>query len=158
MGVETAIILGGLAVGATAAQMSAAEDAEDKQYAAAQEQKKARQEQDAANASQAAAEKRRQIREERVKRARVLQSATSTGTTGSSGETGAVAGLSTQLGANLGANLGTLQTAQNISIFSQTSADLMTQANALQADSQFWGQVAGLSMMAANASMPSGKK
>lgn len=157
MGIETALILGGIAVAATGAQMSAAEDAEDKQYAAAQEQKKARQEQDAMNSAQAAAERRRQIREERVKRARVLQSAAATGTTGSSGEAGAVSGLSTTLSANIGSNLGALQSAQNISIFSQASADFMSAANAKQADSQFWGQIAGLSMMGAQAAMP-GKK
>lgn len=152
MGIEV-MILGGLALGATAKSMSDAEDAEDMQYAAAQEQKKARQEQDAMNASQAAAERRRQVREERVKRARVLQSAAATGTTGSSGEIGAIGGLGTTLSANIGSNLGALQSAQNISIFSQTSADFMSQANALQADSQFWGQVSGLSMQGASMAM-----
>lgn len=155
MGITGAILVG-VGVAATGMQMSAAEKAEDASYAAAQEQKKIRQEQEAANAAQAAAERRRQIREERVKRARVIQTATATGTSGSSGEIGAVGGLSTNLSSNIGTNLGALQTAKNISIFSQASADFISQSNALQQESQFWGQIAGLSMQAASAGVGTG--
>lgn len=138
--------LGVALLGATGMQMAAAEDAEDASYEASQQQKKIREEQSAANAAQAAAERRRQIREERVKRARVMQSAQAAGVAGSSGEMGALGGMSTNLNSNIGANLGALQTANNISIFSQASADFMSQANALQQESQFWGQIGSLSM------------
>lgn len=147
MGITAAVI----AIGATGYSMSQAEDAEDKQYAAAQEQKKSRQEQDAMNASQAAAERRRQVREERVRQARVMQASQAAGTTGSSGEMGASFGMATNLSANIGQNLGALQSANNISIFSQNAANLFSEANALQADSQFWGQVGGLAMQGASA-------
>lgn len=63
-------------------------------------------EQKAALAQQAADERRQQIREERVKRARVLQASENTGASDSSGEIGALGGLSTNLSTNIGVNAG----------------------------------------------------
>lgn len=139
-----------VAVGATAYSASQAEDAEDAQYEAAQNQKKAQTEQRAVNYAQSAKERRTQLREERIRRARLTQTATNTGTAESSGYLGASSGLVTQLGANLGENLSMIGSANRISLFSQASADSMSQANALNAQSQMWGQVASLAMSGAS--------
>jgi hypothetical protein len=112
----------GILIAGTAASIDAQRDAKKSQRAAANEQR-------AQNASQAAKERRQQIREERIKRARVLQASENTGVQSSSGELGAVAGLSTNLSSNIGTNLGSLQTAQQISLFEQQAADHMTRAN-----------------------------
>lgn len=116
-------ILTALAVGTAAVTVDSAE----KQRKAASQsrtaQMKIQSEQRAANAGEAASERRRQIREERVRRARVLQSAENTGMAESSGELGALGAISTNLSSNIGTNLGKLQTAENISIFSQDVAD-----------------------------------
>ena len=86
----------------------------------------------AQNASEAARELRQQVREERIKRARILQSASNTGTAGSSGELGAISNISTNLGANLGANAGNINRANQISIFEQKAADLFSNAQLAQ--------------------------
>jgi hypothetical protein len=80
-------------------------------------------EEKASNASEAALERRRQIREERVKRARILQSAENTGVEGSSGELGAIGSLATTLSANLGTNLGRITSANRVSGINQGLAD-----------------------------------
>lgn len=132
----------GVAAGATAYSMQQAENAEDAQYEAAQEQKKAMQSQRAQNESQAMTERRRQLREERVKRARILATSQASGATASSGEVGALGSLSTELSSNLGFNAGALSNASDISIFNQKAADFTSEANKLGAESQMWGQVA----------------
>lgn len=146
MGIEIGLLA--QIVGATSAVVGAVEgikarnDAKDAAGRAAEEQRKARAEQAAGNAATAAAEKRQQIREERVRRARILQGAENTGVEGSSGEMGAIGSLSTQLGANLGFNLGAIQRAENIGVFNQNAANAGTdlqnaQINASNADSLF---------------------
>ena len=124
MGLEAALAVASLAV-----TVKSGLDANKQAKIAATEQLKAKAEQKASNAAQAAAERRQQIREERVKRARILQSSEGTGVSGSSGETGAIGSLSTQLGSNIGFNLGMLDRAGNISDFSQNAADAMTNMN-----------------------------
>ena len=99
------------------------------QYKAGKEQQKAQREQRASNEAEAARERRMQIREERLRRAAILNSAEQTGTAGSSGEIGSAAALATALGSNLGMNSGRLQRAQNISIFQQNAADDMMKAS-----------------------------
>lgn len=127
-------------------QADAQDEARRNQENANAEQRKARDEQKAAQAAQSAAERRTQIREERVKRARLLQSSANTGVTGSSGEAGAAGGLSTQLGTNIGFNLGQQQAASNISAAGQNAADFLSSANSNIVEANQWGQVAGLSM------------
>lgn len=102
-------------------------------------------EQRAANAAESARELRSQVREQRVRRARILQSAENTGASDSSGELGAVGALATNLSSNIGTNLGRIQTADNISIFSQQAANAGTNA-------QIAGSIAGLSMSIFSAS------
>lgn len=130
MGIEVAIIASA-AVGA-ASYVEAREARKEQATAMAQQaevQKQAQSEQKAANVASAAAERRQQIREARVRRARILQSAINTGATGSSAEFGSLGGIGTQLGANIGSNLGAIQTANKMSDLSQTAADFGTQAN-----------------------------
>ena len=86
-------------------------------------QRRSRAEQQAKNAADAAKERRQQIREERVKQARIQQASINTGTSGSSGETGALSSITTQTQANEGFNLGAIQRGNNISLFSQQAAD-----------------------------------
>lgn len=97
-----------------------------------QEQSQA--EQRAEQAARSAGERRQQIREERVKRSRIMQASQNTGVGGSSGEAGALSSASTQLGANVGFNLGAIQSANNITGLNQAIADTSSayqeQANA----------------------------
>ncbi len=111
-----------------------------------EEQRKARQEEKAQNAAQAANERRQQIREERVRRAKVIQQSQNTGVSDSSGELGSTSGLSTQLGANLGNNTGRLNSANNISGFAQNAADFNSQAENSLYKANMWGQIGSVSM------------
>lgn len=122
MGIEI-LAYAALAVSAYSAVESASAQKE-----AAAAQRKAQSEQKAINASQAAAERRQQIREERIKRAKIVQASTNTGVTDSSGEAGSTSSLSTQLGSNVGQNLGTIQSMNNISNYQQQAANAMTDA------------------------------
>ena len=90
---------------------------------ARKEQQAAKDQQNAQNKQQELEARRKQIREERVKRARILQSAENTGTAGSSGEAGAIGGMATQLGSNIGQGLAAVDAANNISAFQQNAAD-----------------------------------
>src|SRR5690606_9104730 len=105
---------------------------------------KIQREQEAQNAKAASDERRQQLREERVRRGRVMQSAANTGVAGSSGELGALGALATNLNTNIGANLGMLQSAQNISGYSQNAATAMGQANQAGANASLWNQVSGI--------------
>lgn len=103
---------------------------------AASEQKQARSVQEASNAQQAAMESRQQIREERVRRARIMQGAQNTGTAFSSGEFGSIGSLSTSLSSNIGANRGAIQRGQQISAFQQNAADFNLTAQNAGIDAQ----------------------
>lgn len=96
---------------------------------AADRDKKARAEQKASQSQQAAQERRQQIREERVRRARILQAGENTGTSESSGEFGAIGSLGTQLGSNIGFNLGQLNSAQRQSDLLQQGADFRNETS-----------------------------
>lgn len=73
-----------------------------------------------------------------------MQSAANTGVAGSSGELGALGALATNLNTNIGANLGMLQSAQNISGYSQNAATAIGQANQAGANASLWNQVSGI--------------
>ena len=143
-----AAALGALAVAGTAYSIMEQEKAKDRQKEAAKEQRKIRNEQKAQNASQAAQERRKQLREERIRRSKILATSQAAGVTGSSGETGALGGLSTQLATNLGSNLGALNSAADISLFSQNAANFSSAADQASANAQMGGQVAGLAFQA----------
>lgn len=147
----TVAIAGAVIAGVgTYQQMEAAKDAKSDREQAANAQRQAQSEQRASQAAQAAAARRQQIREERVKRARIMQSSTNTGVSASSGELGAVGGLNTQLGSNLGYQQGQINAAGRISAFNQTAADFLSSAENKMADASMWGGVAGLGMTVFN--------
>lgn len=131
MGVTATVVS---AVVATASYVEAKEARGEQKAAserAAEQQKEARSVQEASNAQQAAIESRQQIREERVRRSRIMQSAQNTGTAYSSGEFGAIGSLATGLNSNIGANRGALMRGQQISAFQQNAADFnLTAQNA----------------------------
>lgn len=126
-----------LAIAAVSAKIGydARQDAKEANRAAAAEQKKARGEVNAVNASKQAQEKRAAIREERVRRGKILQASANTGTSASSGALGAEGGLSTQLSSNLAINAGMAAAGQRIGVYEQNAADfnLAAQEAALQA-------------------------
>lgn len=133
-------IIMGVAAAVSVASFVEAKEARGEQKAAVQEQAKVQgqiqSEQKAANVAAAATERRSQIREARVRRARVMQSATNTGASGSSGEFGALGALGTGLSSNVGANLGQIQTANRVSELGQTAANFGTQANMARLNEQ----------------------
>ena len=147
MGIELAILA--VAVAGTAYSISEQEKAKDKQKEAVREQGKIRNEQKAQNEAQAAQERRKQLREERIRRAKILSTSQAAGVTGSSGESGAIGGLSTQLSSNLGTNLGALNSASDISLFSQNAANYSSAADQANANAQMAGQVSSLAFQAA---------
>lgn len=94
---------------------------------AADLQREAQSEQVAQNTAKAAAERRQQVRDERIRIARVDQAAANTGTEGSSGALGAVGSIGTQTSNNVGINLGAIQAGNNISNLNQQAADSIFQ-------------------------------
>lgn len=91
-------------------------------------------------------DQRRQIREERIRRARILQSSENAGTQSSSGEAGAVGSLSTKLGSNLGFALGAGYLADQQTQAMQGAADAASNARL----ASFVGQVAPTGINLAN--------
>lgn len=134
--ITSIIAVASLTVGAAAYVSSQEARGEAKEAAglAAEEGRKSQSEVKALNAQKAAGERRQQVREERVRRAKVEQGASNTGVSESSGEAGAISGLATQLGANIGTNLGQLQGANAISGFNQAAADFNTSAQNSMSD------------------------
>lgn len=104
----------------------ARQEASENAQRSAEQQRKAQEVQQAGSAQQAAMERRQQIREERVRRARIMQASSNTGTVGSSAEFGSIGGMGTQLQSNIGQNLGAIQRGQAIGTFSQNAADFNT--------------------------------
>lgn len=143
-----AAAIAAVAVVGTAYSISEQEKAKGKQKEAVKEQRKIRNEQKAQNEAQAAQERRKQLREERIRRAKILSTSQSAGATGSSGEAGALGGLSTQFATNLGANLGALNSAADISLFSQNAANFSSAADQAGANAQMGSQVASLAFQA----------
>lgn len=155
MGVVAAVV----AVAATVASISAQQDAKEAAGKSAEEQRKARQEQAAEQARQQADEKRKMVREERVRRGRLLQASENTGTTGSSGELGALGSLSTQLSANTGANAGMKRTGEAITGYNQAAADFSFEAQQSMADARMFQDIGSLVNQGASIfSTPSPKK
>lgn len=130
--------IGGAVVGAVSyiEGQNARADAASSNRKAQAEGEKIQGESRARNAADAARERRAQVREERVLRARILQSAENTGASGSSGEFGAIGSLSTTLSSNIGSNLGKLASAQRSSEYAQNAANFQGDA----AESMFKAQ------------------
>jgi hypothetical protein len=104
-------------------------DASNKQKKAQKDQKNAqavaRNEQNA----QEILSRRAQIREERIRRATIIQNAQNAGVAGSSGEAGAISALSASIGANLSGLSRGERTAEGIGIWSGQAQNFMDQAN-----------------------------
>lgn len=73
--------------------------------------------------------RRAQIREERIRRAQIMQSAQNMGAGGSSGEMGSISSLSASIGANLSNISRGARTADHISYFQQSAQDNIDSAN-----------------------------
>ncbi len=136
LGVAGLVALSAAFVGG-AVVLDSMEDGRRARSQAAQAQRDTQKVQRANNAQDAARERRQLIREERVKRARVMQAAENTGTSESSGQLGAIGGLATQLGSNLGFNLGKQEFGEQFSIFAQARAN----AEGDLASAQYQGQI-----------------
>ena len=107
-------------------------------------QRSAQAEQRARAAAQAAQERRQQIREERVRRARIIQGAENGGVAESSGAMGALAGIATNISANLGANQAMLDSGARISAYGQVAADSNTAMNENLSEARMWSQFGDL--------------
>ena len=102
----------------------------------ANEQKKAQSEQKAIGMQKQAEERRKLVREERVRRAQIIQSSENSGTSSSSGETGAISSMGTQLGSNLGSNVGMAAAGERIGGYMQNAADFQLSAQNAAMDAQ----------------------
>lgn len=107
-------------------------------------QAKQKSETEAQNASKQAAERRRQIREDRVRRARVMQASENTGTQGSSGELGALDNITTAFSGALGDSVGSKASGERMSGYLQDQAD--AQFNFNQASSDLSGAQSQLNL------------
>lgn len=154
MGVVTATIATLAAVASTVGAVQgyeARKDAQKANKAAANEQRKVQGEQKALNFQAQAEERRKQVREERVRRAKLLQASNNTGGAGSSGELGAVGSLATQLNANIGINLGKAAAGNRISGYLQNAADFNTASQNAMMDAQNGDALFGVGMNIFNA-------
>lgn len=124
MGVELIIPVLSAVIGAvgTVATISASNKA-------AKAQKEARNIQSAQQKNESAASRRQAIREDRIRRARILAASENTGTGASSGAMGAIGALDTNLSGLLGASLGESKANSAISGQLQIGADFEQQAN-----------------------------
>lgn len=131
MAAVSTLAMVGLAVAAvgTAGSLYMQSQANSAAQDAAKAQRKAAGVQVAQNAAQAAAERRQQAREERIKRAQIMQAAENTGTASGSGEAGALGGMSTQLGVNVGFNQSMINFGKQQTQYGQMAADANTRAN-----------------------------
>lgn len=142
MGLEVAaLVISGVGLASSISSQRQAQDANER---AADQQREAQSEQKAVNAAQQNADRRALIREERVRRARILQGSENSGTAYSSGEAGATSSLATQYFANLGTSLGGAKAAANISNFQQTAADFSTTAAQKSQDASMFQQLGNL--------------
>lgn len=98
------------------------------QKAAAKKEEEARDIAAAEQTSQQRAQTRQQIREERIRRAQILQSSENTGVSGSSGALGATSALQTSLGSNLASASRQANAARAITGVQQEAADLRISA------------------------------
>ena len=123
-------------------QRDAARDAARDALRGRNAQQNAQEEQKAQAAAAQADSRRAQIREERVRRARILQSSENTGMTESSGAAGALSGLNTNLQSNLGRQAGAALSGERQSASLQQAADFDFSRQASMARSNTFGTVA----------------
>lgn len=149
-----------VAVAGTTASVIQGNKARADARASADKQQDAANEVGAQNAQQAAEAQRQEIRDARVKQARVMQGATNTGADQSSGELGAIGAVATNLSNNQGISLGATQRSNTISSLNQQAADDMFDARSdSQVGQEFaqFGQIGG-SIFGAASKSPAGAK
>lgn len=129
---------------------------EQKQQAkkAAKREKEARAVAQAEQAAQQTAQTRAQLREERIRRAQILQQSQNTGVGGSSGAGGSTGALATSVGANIAAASRQANSANAISGLQQQAADARTKGAEIAATGQLASSLlsAGGNIFAATAS------
>lgn len=147
MAILTALAVAAVSIGAYAAYEGheSRVEAQDNYRNQAAEQRKAQGEQRALNFQQQAEERRSQIREERVRRAKILQGSNNTGVSDSSGALGAIGSLSTTLNNNLGINAGRAAAGDRIGGYQQNAADFNTAAQIASLSAQNADQLFSLS-------------
>lgn len=123
---------------------AAARHANDLQQQAASEQR-------ASNAQQAAEQARQQYREDRIKRARILQSSYNTGAEASSGEEGALGSLQTQYSENQGTIFGNyergVRIGNDMSEANQTLFDSQQKAGQMQGLASIFSTISSVASM-----------
>lgn len=146
----TAGFVASLAIGAysTVKSQQQAKKAAAAQRNAARAQQASSAEQQANQRAQQEAERRQQVRENRIKAAQIMQSSENTGTSGSSGEAGAVSSLNTQMNTNLGAISGAAMHTNAASAYNQQASDLWFQATQYQNSANNWQQFGQLGQQA----------
>lgn len=113
----------------TAVSVASSVEASRKQKQAAKDQKEAEMIARNEQRAQDAIQRRAQIREERVRRAQILQQAQNMGASGSSGESGGISSLSATIGSNLSSIRRGARTADSLSYFQQSAQDNIDSAN-----------------------------
>lgn len=108
---------------------------------AADAREKAQEEANAQADGKAAQQSRKEARQDRIRRAKILQGAENTGTTSSSGAVGAISSINTQGAATAGFNEGQRQLAKNASGFLQDAADSETKAQTAGAVGSFGASI-----------------
>ena len=143
---STIAAVAGLAISAGGMYMQnqQAQQANRLQQQAADEQRKARSEEAAQQRAAFEQERRQQVRDERIRRGKILNASANTNTSVSSGMEGALGSMSTQLGANLGSNQAAYMSGQRINLFRQNAADFNAEAQTAANRAQMWGQVGGI--------------
>lgn len=146
----TAGFVASLAIGAysTVKSQQQAKKAAAAQRNATRAQQASSAEQQANQRAQQEAERRQQVRENRIKAAQIMQSSENTGTSGSSGEAGAVSSLNTQMNTNLGAISGAAMHTNAASAYNQQASDLWFQATQYQNSANNWQQFGQLGQQA----------
>lgn len=154
MGLEVAtlVAIGGAvaAAGGTAASIVAGNQQRAAARHAADLQQQAQEQQIADNTAKAAAERRQQVRDERIRQARIAQSSVNTGTEGSSGELGAISSVSTQTQSNVGFNLGQLAGAGRITELNQQAATSIFEGQQSASTALTVGSIFGAAAQGAN--------
>lgn len=142
MGVTAAVV----AVVGTAASI-------DQQQKAAKKQREAGRVQNAGQKAQETAQRRQQLREQRIRRAQILQAGEGTGTSGSSGVFGATSGVTAQTQSNIAFTKGQTLAAEGASTQLQSAATHTLNAN-------IWGQIGqiGISQIPTSVEQPTGVK
>lgn len=154
MAVLTAIAVGAALIGGASVYngIQSRKDAANAYSQQAGEQRKVQNEQKALNFQAQAQERRNQVREERVRRSKLLQASENSGTADSSGEYGAMGSLATQLSSNLGINAGRAQAGSNIGGYLQNAADFGLAAQQASQSAQNADAIAGWAGSIFNAS------